>query len=296
MSSNVFETYDTMSNAFADKVKKAVVDLFPYLLMLANILFMVLNALFSVSLKNPFTPDNISKTLMNCATSTLAYACFVGYGNRVTKKNSPNFQHNLKVWGETSDRIRRGSFFEAFLAYCKTAVDEEREEKRIAIVVNNTRITLKDYTEIFSKMSNAELRQQIKDGVISRHDARYIRKANGNIKVRPINPLLLLCGSKAENLNDAGRAQDASAIKSIVGRPLTVIISSVVVESVFCVFGGWSMATLYNMCAYAFLIFVSCFLGYEKGASNARKTNEAVLNRIVFLERFEKKHAAEAKN
>lgn len=296
MSSTVFDAYDTMSNAFADKVKKAVVDFFPYLLMLANILFMVLNALFSVSLKNPFTPDNISKTLMNCATSTLAYACFVGYGDRVTKKNSPNFQHNLKIWGETSDRIRRGSFFEAFLAYCKTAVEEERKEKRVAIIVNNTRITLNDYYEIFSKMSNAELRQQIKDGVISRHDARYIRKANGNIKVRPINPLLLLCGSKAENLNDAGRAQDASAFKSIVGRPLTVIISSVVVESVFCVFGGWSMTTLYNMCAYAFLIFVSCFLGYEKGASNARRTNEAVLNRIVFLERFEKNHATEAKN
>ncbi len=296
MSSNVFETYDTMSNAFADKVKKAVVDFFPYLLMLANILFMVLNALFSVSLKNPFTPDNISKTLMNCATSTLAYACFVGYGDRTTKKNMQNYQHNLKVWGETSDRIRRGSFFEAFLVYCKTAVEEERAEKRIAIVVNNTRISLRDYTEIYSKMSNSELRQQVKDGVISAHDAKYIRRANGNIKVKPINPLLLLCGSKAENLNDAGRAQDASAIKSIVGRPLTVIISSIIVESVFCVFGGWSMATLYNMCAYAFLIFVSSFLGYEKGASNARRTNEAVLNRIVFLERFEKKHASEAKN
>ena len=293
---SAFDKYDEASNAFTEKVKKVVVDFFPYLLMLINILFMVLNALFTVSLKNPFTPDNISKTLMNCATSTLAYACFVGYGDRTTKKNMANYQHNLKVWGETSDRIRRGSFFEAFLVYCKTAVEEERAEKRIAIVVNNTRITLKDYTEIYSKMSNSELRQQVKDGVISAHDAKYLRKANGNIRVKPINPLLLLCGSKAENLNDAGRAQDASAIKSIVGRPLTVIISSIIVESVFCVFGGWSMATLYNMCAYAFLIFVSCFLGYEKGASNARKTNEAVLNRIVFLERFEKKHALSEKN
>ena len=271
-------------------------DFFPYLLMIANILFMVLNALFTVSLKNPFTPDNISKTLMNCATSTLAYACFVGYGDRTTKKNMANYQHNLKVWGETSDRIRRGSFFEAFLVYCKTAVEEERAEKRVAIVVNNTRIPLKDYNELYAKMSNAELRRQVKDGVISSHDAHYIRKANGNIRVRPINPLLLLCGSKAENLNDAGRAQDASAVKSILGRPLTVIISSIVVESVFCVFGGWSMATLYNMCAYAFLIFISCFLGFEKGASNARKTNEAVLNRIVFLERFEKKNATAEAN
>ena len=292
---SAFDKYDEASNAFTEKVKKVVVDFFPYLLMLINILFMVMNALFTVSLKNPFTPDNISKTLMNCATSTLAYACFVGYGDRTTKNNMQNYQHNLKVWGETSDRIRRGSFFEAFLVYCKTAVEEERAEKRIAIVVNNTRISLRDYTELYAKMSNSELRQQVRDGVISAHDAKYIRKANGNIRVRPINPLLLLCGSKAENLNDAGRAQDASAIKSIVGRPLTVIISSIIVESVFCVFGGWSMATLYNMCAYAFLIFVSCFLGYEKGASNARKTNEAVLNRIVFLERFEKKHATEEK-
>ena len=293
---SAFESYDAASTVFTDKVKKVVVDFFPYLLMLANILFMVLNALFTVSLKNPFTPDNISKTLMNCATSTLAYACFVGYGDRSTKKNMVQYQQNLKVWGETSDRIRRGSFFEAFLVYCKTAVEEERAEKRIAIVVNNTRISLKDYNELYSKMSNGELRRQVRDGVISSHDAHYIRKANGNIRVKPINPLLLLCGSKAENLNDAGRAQDASAVKSILGRPLTIIISSIVVESVFCVFGGWSMATLYNMCAYAFLIFVSCFLGFEKGASNARKTNEAVLNRIVFLERFEKKNATAEAN
>lgn len=293
---NAFENYDAASTAFADKVKKAVIDFFPYLLMLANILFMVLNALFSVYLKNPFTPDNISKTLMNCATSTLAYACFVGYGDRITKKNMANYQHNLKVWGDTSDRIRRGNCFEAFLQYCKNAVEEERKEKRIALVVNNTRVSLSDYTDIFSKMSNADLLKQVADGVITRREARFLRKANGNIKVRPINPLLLLCGSRAENLNDAGRAQDASAVRSILGRPLTIILSSVIVESVFCVFSGWSMTTLYNMCAYAFLIFVSSFLGYEKGASNARKTNEAVLNRIVFLERFEKKHAAMEKN
>lgn len=285
---SVYEAYDTASATVTDKIKKAVVDFFPYLLLIANILFMVLNTLFSITLKNPFTADNVSKTLMNCATSTLAYACFVTYGDRRTKSTLAAYKQNCKLWGEISDRIRRGSFFEGFLEYCKKAVEIEREEKRLALVTNNTRLTVKEYNDKYRHFSSKELKVEVKAGRITRREAKKLRKANGNIKVRPINPLLLLCGSKAENLNDAGRAEDASVIYSIIGRPMTVIISSIVVESFLCVFGGWSMATFYNMCAYAFLIMVSSFLGYEKGASNARKTNEAVLNRIVFLERYEK--------
>ena len=285
---NAFEAYDTATATVTEKVKRAITEFFPYILVLANVLFMVMNALFSISLKNPFTPDNISKTLMNCATSTLAYACFVGYGDRATKSSLTSYSQNLKVWGQISDRIRRGDFFEAFLEYCKKAVELEREEKRIALVTNGTRVTVADYNEKYRHLRKSELKAMAKSGVITKHEAKILNRANGNIRVRPIQPLLLLCGSHAENLNDAGRAQDASALKSILGRPVTVILSSIIVESVFCVFGGWSWTTLYNMCAYAFLIFVSSFLGYEKGASNARKNNEAVLNRIVFLERFEK--------
>lgn len=285
---DAFETYDRAAATVTDRVKKAVVDFFPYLLVLANIVFMVMNTLFSVGLQNPFNEDVISKTIINCATSSLAFACFVTYGDRRTKNTLAAYQINVREWGKASDRIRRGPHFEAFLEYCKRAVEIEREEKRLAIVTNRTRVSVSDYNAKYRNFSSKELNSEVKAGRITRREARILRVANGNIRVRPINPLLLLCGTHAENLNDAGRAEDASALKSILGKPITVILSSVLVASIHVVYGGITITTVYNMITYTFLILISSFLGYEKGASNARKTNEAVLNRIVFLERFEK--------
>jgi hypothetical protein len=286
--SNIFDSYDAAVATTTEKIKRAVVDFFPYLLIIVNILFMVLNTLFTLELQNPFSRDLIIKTLTNCTTSTLTYACFVNYGDRTTRKNKNSFKDNLMSWGEISDRIRMGAHFETFLAYCKEAVEKEREEKRLAIITNHTRISVGDYNEIYRKMNTAEIKACVAEGKITSQDARFLRRASGNIHVRPINPLLLLCGSKAENLNDAGRARDASAVGSILARPATALSFSVLLTSIVSTYHGFTMTTLYTMLSSAFMIFISSFLGYEKGASNARKTEEAVMNRIIFLERYEK--------
>ncbi len=288
MKGNVFESYDSAVATTTEKIKRAVIDLFPYLLILVNILFLVLNTLFTVGMQNPFSRDTIIKTLMSCTTSTLSYACFVTYGDRTTRKNTGSFVDNLKVWGVISERIRKGAHFEGFIDYCKAAVEREREEKRIAIITNHTRITVSDYDEIYRKMTSREIKAVVGEGKITAREAHFLRRANGNIRVRPINPLLLLCGSTVENLNDAGRARDASAVGSILARPVSVLSFSMVLAAVTCTYDGFTMTTLYSMLTSAFMIFFSSFLGYEKGASNARKTEEAVKNRIIFLERYEK--------
>lgn len=293
---NLYEKVNEANNNLVERVKRSVTEFFPYLLILVNILFMILNTLFTVGVQNPFSRDTIIKTLINCATSTLSYACFVTYGDRHTKKHTPSFAHNLKAWGTISERIRKGSSFEAFLEYCKKAVEIEREEKRIALVTNNTRISVQQYNEIYRTMKPADIRDAAKAGVITRKEARVLNRANGNITVRPINPLLLLCGSTAENLNDAGRAQDASAIKSIAARPFSVLFFSVVLAAVTCTFDGIEMTTVYAMISSAFMIFVSSFLGYEKGTANAAKTEDAIKSRIIFLERFEKSEKIELAN
>jgi hypothetical protein len=285
---NAFESYDSAIATTTEKIKRVVIEFFPYLILIVNILFMVLNTLFTVSIQNPFNSDMILKTLVNCTSSTLAYACFVTYGDRITKKNTTSFVDNLKTWGSISERIRKGAHFESFIAYCKAAVEREREEKRLAIVTNHTRVSIADYNEIYRNMTSRQIRELVTEGKITAREARFLRRANGNIHVRPINPLLLLCGSTVENLNDAGRARDASNAGSILARPVSVLAFSMVLTAVASTYNGFTMTALYSMFSSAFMIFFSSFLGYEKGASNARKTEEAVKNRIIFLERYEK--------
>lgn len=288
MKNNIFETYDSAIATTTEKIRRIVSDLFPYLMVLVNILFMILNTLFTVGIQNPFSKDTIIKTMVNCVNSTLSYACFVTYGDRVTRKNKTSFVDNLKSWATISERIRKGVHFERFIEYCKQAVEQEREEKRLNIITNHTRISVSNYTEIYRHKTAKEIKAYVKDGQITATEARFLRIANGNIRIRPINPLLLLCGSTAENLNDAGRVRDASAAASILARPVSVLIFTTILTAVTSTFLGFSTTTLYTMLSSAFMIFVSTFLGYEKGASNARKTEEAVKNRIIFLERFEK--------
>ncbi len=286
---NIFERYDSAADAVTTKVKAFVTDFFPYLLVLINIVFMVVNTLYEVGFQNPFASGTLIKTLLNCATSTLSYGCFVTYGENYAKRTMKGYLENCDVWAATSTRIRTGPHFEAFLDYCKEMVEKEREERRIAIITNRTRITVKEFNDIYRGMSRKDLLSLVREGKISRTEAHFILKASGNIRVKPINPLILLCGTRMNNLNDAGRAEGGSAVKSIALKPLITLTFSIVVGGISCVYTGVADGSaIFQMLCSAFLILTSALMGYSAGYNNVVKTNDAIKSRIVFIERFEK--------
>lgn len=290
---NIFEKYDNTSDAVFNKLRGFVTDFFPYLLVLVNIIFMVVNTLYQVGFQNPFASGTLIKTLLNCATSTLSYACFVTYGENYAKRTMQGYIDNCKIWSEASTRIRTGACFEAFLQYCKDMVEKEREERRIAIIVNHTRITVEEFNKTYRGMSRADLLKAVKSGKISPREARYIKKAAGNIRVKPINPLILLCGTRLDNLNDAGRAEGGSTIKTVALKPIITLAASIIVGGISCVYTGVSDGSaVFQMLLSAFLILTSALIGYSAGYNNVVKTNDAVKSRIVFIERFEKNNIA----
>lgn len=285
---SIFEKYEEARASVTNRAKSIFIDLFPYIILLINVLFLIITQLYDLGLQNPFSERFFINLSVNVLSSTLCYACFVIYADKNARASNETYKSNIEVWEQASGRIRLGTLFERFLSYCKEQTDAEREEKRLALVMDHTSITVDQWNKL-RVLTNKEISAKVKAKEISWKDAWYIKRAKGYIRVTAINPLIILCGVKAKTINDAGRYNNASAVKSIVSRPLTMLMTSSLLAGITPFYKGVSGgAAVFSMICSVMLIITSAFLGYSKGVSNAARANDDVKVRILFLERFEK--------
>jgi hypothetical protein len=140
----------------------------------------------------------------------------------------------------------------------------------------------------YSKLKPREVLKLVKTGELTLSDARYVIKANKHPRLKPINPLLILAGMKVRDINDAGRS-DTSSVKSVVFRPIPVIIMSIAGSMFAGQFIGVSDSSVFfDMLYTAGMICVSALAGHAKGTANAEKHNADIKGRVLFIERFEK--------
>ncbi len=287
MSENIFDRFDSETKSLSDKIKGFLTEYFPYLMLFANILFEVLTRLFKIGFSVPFTPDFWASLFINAVSSTLSYACFVFYAERRKKESSTEYLSNCKRWSEISQNVRE-NLFDQFLAYCKAQYERECEERRVALIVNNTRITIQNWQERYRAMSDKEIDNLVNKGEISASDAKYIKRANRHPRLRPIDPLLILAGMKVNDLNDAGRS-NTSSVRSVLTRPIPVVLMSIGFTMFAGTFVGISdSSALFDMLYTAGMIVGSSLMGYAKGVANADKKHSEIKSRIFFIERFEK--------
>lgn len=284
---NIFEKFDSTSKDIMTRARSFFMRYFPYIMLVGNILFEVLSRLFRIGFTTPFTPAFWASLFINTVSSTLAYACFVFYAEKNKKTGWGEYEANCRLWETKSAGVRMNKF-ESFLEYCKREYERECEERRIALIVNKTRITLKAWQETYRKMSDGEIRELARQGIISPEDVRYVIRANRHPRLKPINPLLILAGMKVGDTNDAGRTSTSSA-RSVMLRPIPVLIMSIVGSMFAGQFIGLSDSSVFfDMLYTAGMICVSALMGYAKGTANAEKHNAEIKARIIFIERFEK--------
>jgi hypothetical protein len=285
MSNNdIFEKFDTESRGVIDRIKRFGIEYFPYIMLVLNLVFEVLSRLYKIGFAEPFTPDFWASLFINTASSTMAYACFVFYAERKKKENSV-YIANAQSWGEISQKVRL-NYFDEFLEYCKAQYERECRERRVALIVNHTQITLERWENHYKALTPREIAKKVREGEITAHDAKYIKRANAPLHIKPIKPLLILAGMKVNDLNDAGRSS-TSTILSIVTRPIPVIVMSICFSMFAGTFVGVSdSSAVFDMIYTAIMIVGSSLIGYTKGVNNAEKKAEEIKARIIFLERF----------
>lgn len=273
-------------NKVMQTVTEFVKGSLPFLILLLNIVVAVTTRLFSTDIQNPFTPDFFIELFTNMLTTMVCYSCFVRYGEKNEKLSSPTYASNVERWSRMSGEVRSRSS-DKFIAYCRQQVELEREDIRHFHILNHTMITIEEYESKYKKLSDAEIDGLVAKGALHRKDARYIKKANATRYLKPINPILILCGVNKMNINDVGRDGVNASTMAIITRPIYTFILTTVV-TMFS--GHWKgldgASAVFDIVYSALLIVIASITGYIAGTDAGRKEHDKIKGRIFFLERY----------
>lgn len=294
MDSNVYSKLNDGRESITNKIKYFIVRNLIFIVLLFNIALEIVSKLYRVGFKNPFSVEFFLELAVSTTTTMICYICFIPLGKNEEKKQNPSFSQNLTLWGKLSDSVRNG-FNDLFRLFCIEQLEIERQDKRRAIIGNNTLISFTDYEKKYKGESKAEILKLVKSGELTKKEARAINKANGNyfinhIKVKPINPVIILSGVKSRQINDAGRTDSAYTANWLISRPFVIFATNAVLNAITTSFiGGWQNA-IFDMFLSVLMIVMASVCGYSAGVTSIRKDNDKVKSRILFLSLFAEKN------
>lgn len=280
-------------NDFSNKQNKAmqvittvVRDSLPFLILLLNVVVAVLTRLFNPEVQNPFSADFFIELFTNMLTTMVCYSCFVKYGEKNEKLSSTAYASNVKRWSDMSGEVRNHSS-DKFIAYCRRQVEIEREDIRHFYILNHTMITIEEYESKYKRLSDEEIDKLVGKGELHRKEAKYLKRANKTRYLKPINPLLILCGVNKMNINDVGRDGVDAATMAIITRPVYMFLLTTVVTMFRG--GEWmhnGASVVFDIIYAVLMIVIASITGYSAGADAGRKEHDKIKGRIFFLERY----------
>ena len=283
---NKYNTMASKQNKAMHTITTVVKESMPFLILLLNVVVAVTSRLFHTGLQNPFTADFFIELFTNTLTTMVCYSCFVKYGEKNEKLESKSYASNVERWQKMSGEVRNNSS-EKFILYCREQVEIERKEIRHFYILNYTMLTIEEYERDYKRLSDEQIDKLVAKGELHKKEARYIKKANKSRYLKPINPLLILCGVNKMNLNDVGRDGMSAATVAILTRPILMFALTTVVT----MFSGYwkgidDASAVFDIIYSALMVIISSITGYSAGADAGRKECDKVKGRIFFLERY----------
>lgn len=283
---NKYNKIASEQNKAVQVITTFVRDSLPFLILLLNIVVAVTSRLFTADLQNPFTADFFIELFTNMLTTMVCYVCFVKYGEKNERFSSPAYLANVERWQKMSGEVRQHKS-DDFIAYCKRQVEQEREDIRSFYIFNHTMLTIEEYEKNYKKLSNDEIDKLVEKGALHRKEARYIKRANATRYLKPINPMVILCGVNKMNINDVGRDGMSAAMVSIMTRPIFMFV----LAAVLTMFSGYwkgldDASAIFDIIYSAVMVVIASITGYTAGADAGRKEHDKIKGRIFFLERY----------
>lgn len=286
---SLLEKYNKISNdqnKAMQVITAFVKDSLPFLILLLNIVVAVMTRLFATDLQNPFTADFFIELFTNMLTTMVCYSCFVKYGEKNEKLSNTAYASNMERWKEMSGKVRNQSS-DKFIAYCREQVELERADIRHYHILNHTMLTIEEYERDYKKLSDEEIDKLVVKGALHRKEAWYIKRANKTRYLKPINPILILCGVNKMNLNDVGRDGLNASTMAIMTRPVYMFVLTTVVTMFSGYWKGLDGASaLFDIIYSALMIVIASITGFSAGADAGRKEHDKIKGRIFFLERY----------
>lgn len=241
--------------------------------------------LISTGFVDPFSVDFWFQAIYSLAIATLSYYMFAPFGTRSERLESATYEKVIERWTELSRKVREGGLIEAFYKFCGIRREEERAERK-ALFIEAAGLPARIYEELYAGLTPKQLKQKQREGELTRQQLKYLIAANGEIKVLPINPSMILSGLKVNNINDVGREKRRKLFGLL--RPLTLILTMVLRSAIDI--GGNEDISFVDYIAQAvtdlFTIVMWSFAGFRYGISMVRDEEQTVNGRSEFLSMF----------
>lgn len=281
---NIFSEMNASKSKISENIKKTAKNYLPYILLALNIVFRTILQLYNPRLVNPFTPVFVLDAITGVISTMFCYIVFIPLGERNEKLNNPSYKSNCAEWSRLSEIIRNGNLQVQFRKYCINQIEVERKEKRIEIIGSRTALSFEEYETRYATIDAEQLKGEYKASKLTKREYKAILHANEKIRVKPINPALILSGVVKFNYNDAGRERTSYAVKWLSQRPLMIIFGTIVLNTLSATFTGLSgFSAVYNMVLDALFTVFASFVGYGAGEETVRDKNDRIKGKILFI-------------
>lgn len=302
---NVFEEASNTIDKSKELVRNTFKTFLNYISYLIIIAITVFFSLAYIGFTNKITWDAVLQAGIILAINISSMSIFILQGEDNEKNKSSTYKTNLIVWAKKVNLLETKKLIMQFRAYCKERTEQLRQEIKESLIAS-AGIEVKFYEEHLSGLSLKQLKQlrievdkrneknfTIKDNdlqllVLTRHDYRKLKKASGEIKVKPISYAKILAGSIRGKTNKALQEHSGSYKAMSVGiKSLSIIFFALatVVVSILPTGANGFQAVL-DIAWRIFGVTVSSIMGFYTGVKSIKIQNSDNKEKILFIDEF----------
>lgn len=264
-----------------------------YIILSLLILVLGIGSFLTIAFIYGFTKEFFINLIIMLITNSVALSFFIPQGKESETKFNNSFKQNAGEWSALSYNVQTDLSRE-FMDFCKDYTEEKRQDK-IHTYIRNAGIDVKEYEDNIKKLCSTELKAYLKqkdkygNDLFTNNQKRLIKKSKGKIRVKTVDPTIVLLGSSANDKYEVGQAKIITADKKLfANRLLKVIVFSFLLATI-------SISALENVDILVAVglfalrlcsIVVSATAGFYAGVSSIQERNDFIKKNILFLKLF----------
>lgn len=233
---------------------------------------------------NPFSPELWVGLANRFITTYVTFILFIGPGERDELLRTPRHHQIAEELESLSRKIYAGGLLTPFYEFCAEKENKSAEKRSRAIYERY--VTYEIYAACVG-LTKRELSAKKKRGELTKDQHAAIKKALA-VKAKPIRPAYVLSPCMIDKTEEAGGPVMSYAKRSILVKPISFIVMSIILNSVTMTWTSTSVAeAVVGVVTSGVIIFYSALSGYKVGKNSAIWETSQNTHRIRFLKEFD---------
>lgn len=233
---------------------------------------------------NPFAPELWVGLANRFITTYVTFILFIGPGERDELMRTSRHHRISEELEALSQSIYAGGLLTPFYAFCAEKEKKMAEQRSRSIY---ERYVTAEVYEACTGLTKKELTAKKRRGELTNDQYKAVKKALA-VRARPIKPAYVLSSCMIDKTEEAGGPVMSYAKKSILTKPVSFVVMSIILNSVTMTWTSTSVAdAIVGIVTSGVIIFYSALSGYKVGKNSAEWETSQKTHRIRFLREFD---------